>query len=164
MRTNNKPGQRMTVFILKSKIHRGAVTGASSDYEGSLTIDLDLMQKVGLLSYERVLCSNLANAARFETYAIPGKRGSGEIVLNGAAARLGKPADRITIMSFTQIDSEKAKTWEPRVVVLGEGNAIRHERGIPWSPSSRLKIKAELPVKALPRHRRDTLLLPAHKH
>ena len=110
----------MTVFILKSKIHRGAVTGASPEYEGSMTIDLDLMEKVGLLPYEKVLCSNLANAARFETYAIPGKRGSGEIVLNGAAAHLGKPGDRITIMSFTQIDSEKAKTWEPRVVVLGE--------------------------------------------
>jgi aspartate 1-decarboxylase len=148
MRNNNKPTQRMTVFILKSKIHRGAVTGASPDYEGSMTIDLDLMEKVGLLPYEKVLCSNMANAARFETYAIPGKRGSGEIVLNGAAAHLGKPGDRITIMSFTQIDTEKAKTWEPQVVVLGEGNAIRHERGIPCSSIRHSKIKAETPVNA----------------
>src|SRR5436190_24367623 len=100
MRNNNKPRQRMTVFIVKSKISRGAVTGGRPDYEGSMTIDLDLMEKVSLLPYEKVLCSNLANAARFETYAIPGKRGSGEIVLNGAAAHLGKPGDRITIMSF----------------------------------------------------------------
>jgi len=136
----------MTVFILKSKIHRGAVTGASPEYEGSMTIDLDLMEKVGLLPFEKVLCSNLANAARFETYAIPGKRGSREIVLNGAAAYLGKPGDRITIMSFTQIDSEKAKTWEPRVVVLGEANAIRHERGTPCPPIRGSRIKAEMPV------------------
>jgi aspartate 1-decarboxylase len=148
MRNNNKPTQRMIVFILKSKIHRGAVTGASPANEGSMTIDLDLMEKVGLLPYEKVLCSNMANAARFETYAIPGKRGSGEIVLNGAAAHLGKPGDRITIMSFTQIDTEKAKTWEPRVIVLGEGNAIRHERGIPCSPIRDSKIKAETPVNA----------------
>ena len=139
----------MTVFILKSKIHRGAVTGASPEYEGSMTIDLDLMEKVGLLPYEKVLCSNLANAARFETYAIPGKRGSGEIVLNGAAAHLGKPGDRITIMSFTQIDSEKAKTWEPRVIVLGEGNAIRHKRGTLAPPLRGSIVKAAVGMREL---------------
>ena len=120
----------MLLFLLKSKIHRAQVTAANVNYEGSLTIDLDFMEKVGLLPYERILCSNMANAARFETYAIPGDRASGDIILNGAAAHLGKPGDRLTIMSFTQVDARKAKSWNPRVVVLGDNNAVLNERGI----------------------------------
>lgn len=95
-----------------------------------MSIDLDLMEKVGLLPYERILCSNMANAARFETYAIPGKRGSGEFVLNGAAAHLGKPGDRLTIMSFTELEVEEARKWAPQVIVLGDNNAVINERGI----------------------------------
>src|SRR5208283_3481970 len=120
----------MLVHILKSKIHRAEVTGAHVDYEGSLTIDRNLMDRVGLVPYERILCSNLANAARFETYAIPGDRGSGQIVLNGAAAHLGKPGDRLTIMSFTEVEMAEAKFWKPHVIVLGEHNAVVTERGI----------------------------------
>ncbi len=95
-----------------------------------MTIDPALMERVGLLPYERILCSNMANAARFETYAIPGERGSGQIILNGAAAHLGKPGDRLTIMSFTELELSEAKSWKPRVIVLGEKNAIVNERGI----------------------------------
>lgn len=120
----------MLVHLLKSKLHRAAVTAANLDYEGSMTIDRDLMDKVGLLAYEKVLCSNMANAARFETYAIPGERGSGQIVLNGAAAHLGKPGDRLTIMSFTEIEADEAKFWKPHVVVLNEKNEIVSERGL----------------------------------
>ena len=120
----------MLVHILKSKIHRAAVTAANVAYEGSMSIDLDLMEKVGLLPYEKILCSNMANAARFETYAIPGKRGTNEIVLNGAAAHLGKPGDRLTIMSFTELEVAEAGNWAPRVIVLGDGNQIINERGI----------------------------------
>lgn len=120
----------MLVHLLKSKLHRAQVTAANLNYEGSMTIDRDLMDKVGLLPYERILCSNMANAARFETYAIPGERGSGQIVLNGAAAHLGKPGDRLTIMSFTEVEAEEAKFWKPQVIVLGEKNAIVAERGI----------------------------------
>jgi len=120
----------MLVHILKSKIHRAQVTGANVQYEGSMTIDPDLMERVGFLSFERILCSNMANAARFETYVIPGKRGSGDIILNGAAAHLGKPGDRVTIMSFTEMDLSEAQTWQPRVIVLGEKNAVINERGI----------------------------------
>src|SRR5512133_768730 len=109
----------MLVHLLKSKIHRAQVTGANVDYEGSLTIDRDLMDRIGLYPYERILCSNMANAARFETYAIPGDRGSGQIILNGAAAHLGKPGDRLTIMSFAAIEENAAKTWKPKVIVLG---------------------------------------------
>jgi aspartate 1-decarboxylase len=120
----------MLVHLLKSKIHRAEVTAANLGYEGSMTIDRDLMEKVGLLPYERILCSNMANAARFETYAIPGERGSGQIVLNGAAAHLGKPGDRLTIMSFTEVQDAEAKFWKPQVIVLGDKNVIVTERGI----------------------------------
>jgi aspartate 1-decarboxylase len=120
----------MQVEMLKSKIHRATVTGAHVDYEGSLSIAADLMDKVGLYPYEKILCSNLANGHRFETYAIPGPSGSGQIVLNGATAHLGKPGDRLTIMSYTQVEATLAKRWQPQIVVLGQGNAIVDERGI----------------------------------
>ena len=114
----------MLVHLLKSKIHRARVTGASADYEGSLTIDADLMDMVGIHPYERVLCGNIANGQRFETYAIPGKRGSGAIVLNGATAQLGKVGDMLTIMTYTEVDERRAKKWKPRVAVLGPGNKV----------------------------------------
>ncbi|HEY5913595.1 MAG TPA: aspartate 1-decarboxylase [Verrucomicrobiae bacterium] len=120
----------MLVYLLKSKIHRAQVTAGNLNYEGSLTIARDLMEKAGFLPYEKILCSNMANAARFETYVIPGEPGSGQIVLNGAAAHLGKPGDRLTIMSFAEVESAGASTWKPRVIVLGENNAIVNERGI----------------------------------
>ena len=114
----------MLIHLLKSKIHRARVTAGNVDYEGSLGIALDLMDKVGLLPYERILCGNMANGERFETYAIPAERGSGQIILNGATARLGKPGDRLTIMSFAAVDPSEAKSWKPQVVVLGEGNTV----------------------------------------
>lgn len=120
----------MLVHLLKSKIHRGQVTAASIDYEGSLTIAIDLMEQVGFLPYERVLCSNLANGHRFETYLIPGERGSGSIILNGATAHLGKVGDRLTIMSYTEVDYEAAKQWTPKVIVLGEKNGVTSSRGL----------------------------------
>ena len=120
----------MEVFLLKSKIHRATVTGGNVKYEGSLTIASDLMDKVGLLEYERILCGNMANGNRFETYVIRGKRGSGDIILNGAVAHLGKKGDLITIMSFAGVSQKKAKKWKPRVIVLGKGNKIVDERGI----------------------------------
>jgi aspartate 1-decarboxylase len=119
----------MLIHILKSKIHRAQVTAGNVNYEGSLGIDRDLMDKVGLLPYERILCGNMANGERFETYAIPAKRGSRQIILNGATAQLGKSGDRLTIMSFTEVEHARARTWKPRVVVLGEKNAVVDERG-----------------------------------
>ena len=120
----------MLVHLLKSKIHRAAVTAASIDYEGSLTIASDLMETVGFLPFERVLCSNLANGQRFETYLIPGEPGSGSIILNGATAHLGKVGDRLTIMSYTEVDAALATGWTPRVIVLGERNAVTAMRGL----------------------------------
>ena len=120
----------MQIVLLKSKIHRATVTGGDLKYEGSLTIAIDLMEKAGLQPYEKILCSNMANGERFETYAISGKRGSGEIILNGAVAHLGKKGDLVTIMNFAVVSQAKAKKWQPRVIVLGKGNKIVDERGI----------------------------------
>ena len=119
----------MDIFLLKSKIHRATVTGGDVNYEGSLTISADLMEKCGLQEYERILCGNMANGERWETYAIKGKRGTGEIILNGAVAHLGKKGDVLTIMNFAAVSQKKAKKWKPRVIVLGKGNKIVDIRG-----------------------------------
>src|SRR5271169_2918807 len=120
----------MDVFLLKSKIHRATVTGGHVNYEGSLTIAADLMEKSGLQEFERILCGNMANGNRWETYVIKGKKGSGEIVMNGAVAHLGKKGDLLTIMSFALVEKGEAKKWQPRVIVLGKGNKIVDERGV----------------------------------
>lgn len=120
----------MEVCLLKSKIHRATITGGNVQYEGSMTIASDLMQKCGLIPYERILCSNMANGNRFETYAIPGDPGSGLIVLNGAAAFQGTKGDLLTIMSFAHVAESDIKAWQPRVIVLGQSNRIINERGI----------------------------------
>lgn len=120
----------MEVFLLKSKIHRATVTGGDVNYEGSLTISGDLMDKIGLQEYEKILCGNMANGNRWETYAIRGKKGLGEIIMNGAVAHLGKKGDVLTIMNFASVSQKKAKNWKPRVIVLGKGNKIVNERGI----------------------------------
>jgi aspartate 1-decarboxylase len=120
----------MLVHLLKSKIHRATVTAASVDYEGSLTLAADLIEAAGLLPYERILCSNMANGARWETYVIEGPRGSGAVELNGAVAHLGKAGDQVTIMSFTEIESHQAAAHTPTVIVLGPQNRIARRRGL----------------------------------
>ena len=110
------------VEVLKSKLHRAEVTGANVDYEGSLSISEDLMEKVGIVPYEKVLCGNQATGARFETYVIPAPAGRGEIVLNGATARLGEPGDLLTIMTFARVRADHASGWNPRVAVLSNRN------------------------------------------
>ncbi len=114
----------MLLSLLKSKIHRAAVTGASLHYEGSLTISSDLAERVGLLPYERILVSNMSNAERFETYVIYGERGAGKIELNGAAALLGKIGDRVTIMNFASFTPDEALSHQPRIIMLNEKNHI----------------------------------------
>lgn len=112
----------MNVRLLKSKIHRARVTGGDVNYEGSLTISVDLMEAVKMLPYEKILVGNMGNGERFETYAIPGARGKGEIILNGGTALLGKKGDLLTIMTFADIPAEGASAHEPRKVTLQEGN------------------------------------------
>ena len=121
----------MQIILLKSKIHRATVTGGNVEYEGSLTIAADLMEKCGLQEYEKILCGNMANGERFETYAIPGPRGSGQIIMNGAVAHLGKKGDLLTIMNFAVFSEKEARNWKPRVVVLGKKNRVETvKRGV----------------------------------
>lgn len=115
----------MTICLLKSKIHRATVTGASLHYEGSLTIAADLAEQVGLLPYEKILVGNMGNGERFETYVIYGPRGSGVIELNGATALLGQIGDLLTIMSYTWLDATlEVPQHKPSVITLGKENGI----------------------------------------
>jgi len=114
----------MTICMLKSKLHRATVTGASLEYEGSLTIAADLAERVGLRPYEKILVGNMANGERFETYVIYGKAGSGAIELNGATAHLGAPGDRLTIMSYAWLDEQEATRHTPAVILLDERNQV----------------------------------------
>ena len=116
--------QSMQLTLLKSKLHRATVTGASPDYEGSLTISSDLAELVGLFEYEKILVGNLNNGERFETYAIYGPARRGIIELNGATAHLGKIGDRVTIMSFARCTPEEAALHKPRILLLNEKNEV----------------------------------------
>jgi aspartate 1-decarboxylase len=110
----------MQLTMLKSKIHGAAVTDVQIEYEGSLTIDRRLMDRVGLLPFEKILVANMANGERFETYAIPGEPGSGVICLNGATAHKGQVGDRLIVFSFCTLTPEEARTHRPVVIRAGE--------------------------------------------
>ena len=112
----------MLYHLLRTKLLRAEVTGARLDYEGSLAIDIELMNLVGMLPYEKILVGNLANGERFETYAIPAPAGTREICLNGATAHLGKPGDLLVIMTFAELTLEEAKHWKPKTATLAERN------------------------------------------
>jgi len=102
--------------ILKAKLHRIPVTEADLAYEGSLTLDPDFMEAVGILPYEKILCANVENGNRFETYAIAGKRGSRVCCLNGAAAHKGKIGDLLIVMAFARMTPEEAEGFVPKVL------------------------------------------------
>ncbi|MBE2280560.1 MAG: aspartate 1-decarboxylase [Ignavibacteriaceae bacterium] len=111
--------------ICKSKIQRPTVTQAELYYEGSLTIDLDLMEAADILPYEKVQVVNVNNGSRLETYAIVGDRGTGVICLNGPAARLGTPGDEIVIITYCVMSDEEYKTHKPKVVIVDKQNKIK---------------------------------------
>lgn len=108
--------------MMKSKIHRATVTDANLDYEGSLTIDEELMKAADILPYEQIKVYNISNGARFDTYAIPGPPGKGDICLNGAAARMGAKGDLIIIVTYAQYSEAELKEYEPKIILLGPGN------------------------------------------
>jgi aspartate 1-decarboxylase len=114
--------------MCKSKIHRATVTDANLAYEGSITLDQGLMESADMLEYEHVHVVNINNGARFETYVITGARGSGDVVLNGAAARLVQPGDKVIIMSYAGYDEAELEGFEPRVIFVDDANRIV-ERG-----------------------------------
>lgn len=113
--------------MCKSKIHRATVTGADLNYVGSITIDPVLMEAADLLEFEQVHVVNVNNGARFETYVIPGVPGEGEICLNGAAARLAHPGDKVIIISYAQYDEKEMERYRPVFVFVDDDNRIARE-------------------------------------
>lgn len=114
----------MFCTLLKAKLHHLRVTQADKEYEGSLTIDEDLMDAVGILNYEKILVANLDNGKRFETYAIRGPRGSGVACLNGAASYMGQIGDRLIVMVWCQKTDEECPLHQPKIVRLDARNRI----------------------------------------
>lgn len=108
----------MYITVLKSKIHRIKITDKNLNYEGSITIDEDLMEQAGLVPNERVEVYNINNGERFSTYVIPGKRGSMECILNGATARKGELGDLLIVVAFATLFPEEAKSFVPQIVRL----------------------------------------------
>jgi aspartate 1-decarboxylase len=110
--------------MLRSKIHRATVTEACLEYEGSLTVDEDLLDAAGILPYEAVVISNLNNGERFTTYAMVGRRGSGEVVLNGPTARKGAVGDQIIIFCYEYYAEDEIKRHVPKIIKVDERNRI----------------------------------------
>ena len=113
---------RRTFF--KAKIHRATVTHADLDYEGSVTIDEDLLEAAGILEYEAVHVWNITRGTRLQTYAMKGERGSGIICINGAAAHLNKPGDLVILATFAELDEAEARTFKPTVILVDGKNKI----------------------------------------
>ncbi len=114
----------MYITLLKSKLHQATVTGTDTRYEGSIVVDEELMDEVGIHEFEKVLVANCNSGDRFETYVIKGVRGSRDICLNGAAARLGQIGDRIIVFAFASIPESEVATHSPKIVLLGENNEV----------------------------------------
>lgn len=114
--------------MLGGKIHRATVTGAEVDYEGSVTIDAELLDAAGILEHEAVWIWDADNGSRLQTYAIAGPPGSGAVCVNGAAARLVEPGDRVIIATFVELEDAEARAWRPDVVFVDEANRVRELR------------------------------------
>ena len=112
----------MILTMFKSKLHQMKVTEANLHYEGSITIDADLLDEAGILPYEKVQVVNITNGSRLETYTIPGDRGSRTCCLNGAAARLTEIGDRIIVIAYAEMTPEEAEKHKPQVVIVDENN------------------------------------------
>ena len=114
----------MQLTMMKAKLHRAAVTQADLHYEGSISIDADLLEAAGILPHEQVDVLNINNGERFTTYAITAPRGSKTFGINGAAARLAQPGDRIIVVAYCAMAAEEARQYEPTVVLLDEANEV----------------------------------------
>ncbi len=115
--------------MLRGKIHRATVTGADLHYEGSVTIDVDLLERADILPYERVDIWNVTNGERFQTYALAGQRGSGVVCINGAAAHKARKGDLVIIAAFAQVSEQEARDWTPRCVFVDAQNRPVESRG-----------------------------------
>ena len=117
----------MLRMMCKSKIHRATVTGADLNYKGSITIDPELMEAADLMEYEQVHVVDIDNGARFETYVIPGTPGEGEICLNGAAARLVQPGDKVIVISYAQYSEAELAEHRPVFIFVDEQNRLHRD-------------------------------------
>lgn len=117
----------MLLTMLKAKLHRATVTEANLNYTGSITIDKQLLEMSGILLHEKVQIVNINTGARFETYVIEGEKNSGIICLNGAAARLVQPGDKVIIMAYLLMTPEEASGYEPKVFILNDANKIQEK-------------------------------------
>ncbi|MGE0046366.1 MAG: aspartate 1-decarboxylase [Hyphomonadaceae bacterium] len=116
----------MFVTMLKAKLHRATVTQADLDYEGSIAIDRDLLDRAGILPHEQVDVLNINSGARFTTYAIEAPSGSRTFGVNGAAARLVQPGDKIIVVAYCHLPAEQARNYAPNVVLLDDENCVKH--------------------------------------
>jgi len=114
--------------MCKSKVHRAVLTGADLHYEGSLTLDVALMEAADILPFEKVQVVNVNNGSRLETYVIEGERNSGKIQLNGAAARLGAPGDHVIVISYADYEESELENFTPKLVFVDEKNRIASEK------------------------------------
>ena len=114
----------MKLKLLKSKLHRATVTDACLDYEGSISIDRNLMKQANILNHEKVHVLNVTNGSRLETYAIPSSK-SGDVCINGAAAHLVDPGDLVIIVSYATMSNDEAQNFEPKVVLLDKNNKVK---------------------------------------
>jgi aspartate 1-decarboxylase len=122
--------------LLSAKIHRAIVTSADLHYEGSLTVDIELLKAAGMVVYERIQVVNVENGARLETYLIPGEAGSGVIQLNGAAARMASVGDHVIIMAYQLVPEPIPADYAPTVVLVDEKNRVREIRRISGAPDA----------------------------
>jgi aspartate 1-decarboxylase len=118
----------MRLHLFKSKIHRATVTHADLDYEGSITLSGELMNAAGILEHEQVHVWNVTRGTRLVTYALRGESRSGVVCINGAAAHLAKPGDKVIVATFAEVEAEEARGWTPKVVLVDDRNAIMDAR------------------------------------
>jgi aspartate 1-decarboxylase len=130
----------MTITMFKAKLHRLCVTEADLYYEGSITIDEELLDAAGILPYEKVQVVNVNNGSRLETYTIPGERGERTVCLNGPAARLAARGDQVIVISYADMTPEEAEAHEPQVVLVDENNDVKESMTL-----ERKKKTPELP-------------------
>jgi aspartate 1-decarboxylase len=129
------------LHLFKSKIHRATVTHADLDYEGSVTIDAGLMEVAGIVDHEQVHVWNITRGGRVITYALQGEPGSGVVCINGAAAHLAKPGDKVIIATFAEVPQEDAANWEPTVVLVDDQNRIV-DKNLAEIPGPRRRVSA----------------------
>lgn len=126
----------MTIRMLRSKLHKATVTCADIDYEGSITIPLDILAEADMYPYEKVLVADINNGERFETYILPGEADSRQIQINGAAARRTSVGDRVIIMAFSDCLYPPPADWEPRVLILDQENRVSQTLGTHHAPGN----------------------------